>query len=128
MASPTVPTTAAGTKMGDIIKYNDILSAGVGAGFSSLYSTGNPAMAAGSAFLTSIAARLVSDWALKGKLSGLSDNGNNQLVVALISGLMGYYRKQSPLRQAVSGVSIDLIAEEILKMLKIDDQALFSSS
>ena len=84
-------------------------------------------MAAGSAFMTSIAARLVSDWGLKGRLNGLSDNGKNQLVVALISGLMAYYRKQSPLRQAVSGVSIDLIAEEILKMLKIDDLALFSS-
>ena len=127
MATPAPTTTPAGMKMGDMIKYNDMAAAAVGAGFSSLYACGSPAMAAGSAFMTSIAARLVSDWALKGKLNGLSDNGKNQLVVALIAGLMGYYRKQNPWKQAVSGVSIDLIAEEILKMLKIDDIALFSS-
>ena len=112
--------------LGDMIKYNDVAAAAVGAVFSSLYSSGSPAMAARSSFITSSTARLVSEWALKGKLNGLSDNGKNQLVVALISALMAYYRKQNPWKQAVSGVSIDLIAEEILKMMKIDDQALFS--
>ena len=123
---PDNPTPAA-MKMVDMIKYNDIAAAAVGAAFASLYSNGSPAMAAGSSFMTSTTARLVSDWALKGRLNNLSDNGKNQLVVALISGLMAYYRKQNIWKQAVSGVSIDLIAEEILKMLKIDDVSLFSS-
>jgi hypothetical protein len=55
----------------------------------------------------------------------LNDGQKNQLIVALLSALSAGYRGGSILKGTLAGTSIDLLAEDILRLLSIEDTGYF---
>ena len=109
---------------------SDIASALVGAGFGEVYGTmGSTQMLAVRSLAVSILARMMSQsTTLTTAIPSLDADQKNQLIVGVLSGVISYYKKQSLLKGVFTGISIDLIGIEVLKLLKFDDKALIGGS
>ena len=109
--------------MKNLVTTSDLFAAGVGAGFSSLYGMGSPGTTAIKAAVISAVSRMVSESTMLPDMS-LTNDAKNQIVVAVLHALDAYSGKGNPLKSAVSGVSVDLIAMEVMKLLNFTDQSL----
>ena len=109
---------------------SDIASALVGAGFGEVYGTmGSMQMLAVRSLAVSILARMLSQsTTLTTAIPSLDTDQKNQLIVGVLSGAISYYKKQSLLKGVFTGISIDLIGMEVLKILKLNDTALIGGS
>ncbi len=109
---------------------SDIASALVGAGFGEVYGTmGSTQMLAVRSLAVSILARMMSQsTTLNTAIPSLDADQKNQLIVGVLSGAISYYKKQSVLKSVFTGISIDLIGSEVLKLLKFDDKSLIGGS
>ena len=109
----------------ELLTTSDVATAIVGAGFSSAYQNlGTPVMGAVKALVFSVVARMVA----KSKLMGttITTDQKNQMVVAVLAAIEAYSRgkNQSIVKAVLSGVSIDLIGQEVLKLVKMEDTVL----
>ncbi len=122
------PAAAAATM--NWLTTSDIASALVGAGFGEVYGTmGSTQMLAVRSLAVSILARMMSQsTTLTTAIPSLDADQKNQLIVGVLSGAISYYKKQSLLKSVFTGISIDLIGTEVLKLLKFDDKALIGGS
>ena len=109
---------------------SDIASALVGAGFGEVYGTmGSMQMLAVRSLAVSILARMLSQsTTLTTAIPSLDTDQKNQLIVGVLSGAISYYKKQSLLKGVFTGISIDLIGMEVLKILKMNDTVLIGGS
>ena len=115
MASTTFVTTS------------DVSAAIVGAGFSSVYGISTPPMQALQALVISIIARLFSDSTMvTNNMTNMTAGQKNQLIVGVLSGILGYYKnpKGSMFKSIITGVSQDLIGQEILTTFNFTDSTL----
>ena len=106
---------------------SDISAALVGAGFSSVYGISTPPMQALQALVVSIVARLASDSTMMtDNMKNMTSGQKNQLIVGILSGIFGYYRnpKASMFKSLITGVSQDLIGQEILTTFNFTDSTL----
>ena len=124
----TAPAAAAATM--NWLTTSDIASALVGAGFGEVYGTmGSTQMLAVRSLAVSILARMMSQsTTLNTAIPSLNADQKNQLIVGVLSGVISYYKKQNLLKGVFTGVSIDLIGTEVLKLLKFDDKSLIGGS
>ena len=124
----TAPAAAVATM--NWLTTSDIASALVGAGFGEIYGTmGSTQMLAVRSLAVSILARMMSQsTALTTAIPSLDADQKNQLIVGVLNGAISYYKKQSLLKAVFTGISIDLIGSEVLKLLKFDDKALIGGS
>ena len=109
--------------MKNLVTTSDLFAGAVGAGFSSLYGMGSPGTTAVKAAVISAVSRMVSESTMLPDMS-LTNDAKNQIVVAVLHALDAYSGKGNPLKSAVSGVSVDLIAMEVMKLLNFTDQSL----
>ena len=110
---------------------SDVASALVGAGFGEVYGStmGTTQMLAVRSLAVSILARMMSQsTTLTTAIPSLDADQKNQLIVGVLNGAISYYKKQSLLKAVFTGISIDLIGTEVLKLLKFDDKALIGGS
>jgi hypothetical protein len=110
---------------------SDVSAAIVGAGFSSVYGMGTPMMFAVKTIIISVAARLSStSTMMSGEALGMDPSQKNQLIVAVLNAIDSYARSknQSVLKAVLSGVSIDLIGQEVLKLTRMEDKVLIGGS
>jgi hypothetical protein len=92
---------------------------------------GTPAMFAVKTIIISVAARLASTSnMMSGETLGLDGAQKNQLIVAVLNAIDSYARSknQSVLKAVLSGVSIDLIGQEVLKLTKMEDKTLIGGA
>jgi hypothetical protein len=108
--------------MQNLLMTSDIFVAAVGAGYAGVYGM-SPGMVAVKASLISSVARMVSESKMM-PATALTADAKNQIVVAVLHALDAYRVKGSVLKGAVNGVSIDLIAQEVMKLLNFTDQSL----
>ena len=103
----------------EFVTSSDLTAALVGAGFSEAYGgPGSPAMLAAKSFVISVVARMASQsTSLSSAIPAL-----DQLIVGILNGFSSYYKKDAVLKGIVSGVSIDLIASELLKLTNLEDK------
>ena len=110
------------------ITTSDISAAIVGAGFPSVYGLSTPPMQALQALVVSIVARLASDSSvLTSTMTTTMSTGNkNQLIVGILSGIIGYYRnpKGSMIKTVITGISMDMLGGEILQTFNFQDTVL----
>jgi hypothetical protein len=110
---------------------SDVAAALVGAGYSSVYQNSTPGMFAAKSLVISIIARLASGSTfMSGETLGLDGNQKNQLLVALMNALEAYSKgnKSSVMKAVISGVSVDLLAQELLKIIRMEDKVLIGSA
>ena len=108
---------------------SDISAALVGAGYSSVYGMGSPAMVAVKTLVISVVARIASSSETFGGSSTYTEQ-NNQLVVAVLNAIDSYARSknQSMIKAVLSGISIDLLGQEVLKLTKMEDKVLIGGT
>ena len=125
----TTPAAAAAVTM-NWLTTSDVASALVGAGFGEVYGTmGSTQMLAVRSLAVSILARMMSQsTTLTTAIPSLDADQKNQLIVGVLNGAISYYKKQSLLKAVFTGISIDLIGSEVLKLLKFDDKSLIGGS
>ena len=109
----------------EFVTSSDLTAALVGAGFSEAYGgPGSPAMVAAKSFGISVVAHMASQsTSLSSAIPALDGNQKNQLIVGILNGLASYYKKEKVLRGVITGVSVDLIASELLKLTNMEDKA-----
>ena len=109
----------------EFITTSDLTAALVGAGWGEIYGgPGSPAMAAVKSFVISVIARMVSKSpSVTSAIPSLTGSQKNQLIVGILSGFASYYKKEKLLRGVLSGVSIDLLASELLSLTNTADKA-----
>jgi hypothetical protein len=123
----SVPAARSGSlNMADLLKFNDVSAAAVGALWGGVFA-GAPGSQAVMSLVTSITARILSQLLLAGKLESLSESGKNQILVALVSGIIAYVQKKGVGKAMLGGMAIDLIADDILQQLKIKDESPFGT-
>jgi hypothetical protein len=125
MADPITTTTT------QFLTSSDVAAALVGAGYSSVYQNSTPGMFGAKSLVISIIARLASSSTfMSGDTLGLGGNQKNQLLVALMNALESYARgnKSSVVKAVISGVSVDLLAQELLKIIRMEDKVLIGSA
>ena len=105
-----------------LVMTSDLVTGAVGGGTAMVYKNAGVGYAASRSATTAIVARLVTS-AIKNQ-TNLSTDVKNQLVVAAISATDAYVNKRNPVKGAVTGVSVDLIANEIMRMLGLADAVL----
>jgi hypothetical protein len=112
----------------DIFVLSDLFAGVQGALFSSVFCMpGGPGMQAVQSLVVSVLARMASTKMLtRDKLSMLDNSQKNQLLVAIMSGAAAYYRRSGVGKGALSGVSIDLLAQHTVTLIGLDDKPLFS--
>lgn len=130
MSSSSTSSTSAATSIniGDLVHWSDVIAAGVGAAHAQIYGGTRPGMQAAQSFVVSVMARVMSNKLLSEQMKDMTPQAKNQLLVGMISAAIAAFRKQSVARSAFTGVSVDLLAEEVLRMFKFNDSGLFSSS
>ena len=126
MASSSRENAISGSST-SFVTTSDISAAIVGAGFSSVYGISTPPMQALQALVISIIARLFSDSSMMANnMSNMTMGQKNQLIVGILSGIFGYYKnpKGSLFKSVITGVSQDLIGQEILNTFNFTDSTL----
>ena len=112
----------------DILMTSDIAAAMVGAGWSTAYNTSTPGYAAMKALAISMVARILStSESLKSFTGTLNTDQKNQLLVAILNAGSAYMKRENLWKTTLSGVSIDLVSQEVLKLMNFEDKALFTS-
>lgn len=115
--------------LNSLVKYSDVLASGTGAFWGYTFNnTKQPGMYALQAGVISVLARLIREQVLMDKLSSLTPSGKDELVVGVLNALYAYSMKRPVLKSMISGISIDLLAEQIMQMLSIQDQGLFAGA
>jgi hypothetical protein len=109
--------------LSDLISTSDIAAAAVGAGYSSVFNLGKPGMMALQSFIISVAARMVSKQDFN--MLGMEKDQKNQLIVGALGAAVAYSKNGSVPKGAISQVSIDLMAEDIMRLLRVDDGNFF---
>jgi hypothetical protein len=109
--------------MQNLVTTSDVFAGVVGAGYSSVYGMASPGMSAVKAAVVSSVARLVSESTML-PATALTTDTKNQIVVAVLYALDSYRTKGNPLKGAVTGVSVDLIAQEVMKLLNFTEKSL----
>jgi hypothetical protein len=110
---------------------SDVSAAIVGAGFSSIYGNSTPGMQAIKSLVISIIARLLSTSAMISKSAvSLDDGQKDQIVVGVLSAIESYFwkPKQSVFKGVISGISIDLVAQEVLKLIRLPDSSIIGGA
>ena len=110
----------------DLLTVSDISAALVGYLYADQLNTGKPAMQASQSFIVSIIARLAARSNMTSWMGKLDNGQKNQLIVAVLSALAGSYKGGNAVKGALTGTSIDLIAEDVIRMLNIDDRGFFN--
>ena len=59
---------------------------------------------------------------LSSAIPTLTGNQKNQLIVGILNGFASYYKKEKLIRGVLSGVSIDLLASELLNLANTEDK------
>jgi hypothetical protein len=104
---------------------SDVSAAVVGAGFSSVYGMSTPPMQALAALIISVVARLTSESTfMNNNLSSMNESQKNQLIVGVLSGIFGYYKspKTNVIKSILTGISQDLIGQELLRTFNFEDK------
>ena len=104
---------------------SDVSAAIVGAGYSYVIGLGNPGMYAVRSLVVSMLSRMASEAEML-QSDNFDANQKNELIVAILSAIDGYVRSrnQSVFKSILSGVSVDLIGQEILKTMRLEDKAI----
>jgi len=110
----------------NFVTSSDISAAIAGSGFSEVYGgPGSPGMLAARSFIISVVARMVSSsTTMSSVVTSLDTNQKDQLIVGLLNGIASYYKKERVLKGIMGGISIDLIAMELLKLTNMEDKVL----
>ena len=110
----------------NFVTSSDVTAALVGAGFSEAYGgPGSPGMLAARSFVISVVARMASSsTTLTTAVPSLDTSQKSQLIIGVLNGIASYYKKEKVLKGVVSGISIDLVATEVLKLLNMEDKVL----
>ena len=112
----------------EILSYSDLGAAASGALYAEVFgSIGSTPEVAIRSLAISIVARMLSKNATIAEALPVSEQSKNQSIVSLLNLVYSYFKKQNLARNALSGVSIDLLGAEILKSLKIEDAVIFST-
>ena len=107
----------------ELLKASD-LGAGVAAAINTwVYG----AKGAGMEFARSTAISMVARYAtsMVPNFGSMSQEGKNQVVVAILGAALASYEKKSPARQAITRVQADLLGSEILKLTGMNDSVIF---
>jgi hypothetical protein len=111
--------------MYDLVSVSDIAAGVVGYVYADTLNTAKPSMQAGQSFVVSLVARIASKAGMGSFMGKLDDGQKNQLIVAIISALACSYKGGSPLKGSLTGMSIDLLAEDLIRMFDISDMGYF---
>jgi hypothetical protein len=104
---------------------SDIAAGIVGYVYADTLNTAKPSMQATQSFVVSVIARIASKAGMGSFMGKLDDTQKNQLIVAILSALAGSYKGGSPLKGALTAMSIDLLAEDLIRMFNIEDIGYF---
>ena len=109
----------------DLVSMGDLSAGVVGYFFAQSMGTGKPGMQAVQSFVVSVIARIAAKSGMADFMGKLDNTQKNQVVVAILSAIGGSYKGGSPLKAAISGMSVDLLAEDLLRLLNQDPNSGF---
>lgn len=105
----------------DLIAMSDITAGVLGYIYADTLNLGKPQMQATQSFVISVLARITSQSMLADYMGKLNKNQKNQLIVGLASAMVASFKNSSPGKAFLTGVSIDLLASDLLHMLNMED-------
>ena len=105
----------------DLITVSDVMAGVLGYVYADNLNTGKPSMQATQSFVISVLARITSQSMLADYMGKLNKNQKNQLIVGIASAIASSYKNGSPAKAALAGMSIDLLATDLLNLLNMED-------
>jgi hypothetical protein len=110
----------------DILTVNDVFASAVGYMFAMEFAHTKPINQAAQSLVVSAVSRMLSESSWTNMMNKLNTGQKNQLIVAALSAVCSSVQKRSASKGALAGVCIDLLAEDVVKILNMNDTSLFT--
>ena len=108
----------------NLVTVNDIAASIVGYAFASVFATCKPSQQAVQSFVVSAVARMISNSVFMAGYTSLNASQKNQLIVAALSAASSKAMDRSVGKGTMAGVCIDLLAEDVVRMLGLNEQSI----
>ena len=110
----------------DILTVNDVFASAVGYMFAMEFAHTKPINQAVQSLVVSAVARMLSESSWTNMMNKLNTGQKNQLIVAALSAACSSVQHRSVSKGALAGVCIDLLSEDVVKLLNMNDTSLFT--
>ena len=110
----------------DILTVNDVFASAVGFMFAMEFVHTKPINQAAQSLVVSAVARMLSESSWTSMMNKLNTGQKNEISVAALSAVCSSVQKRSASKGALAGVCIDLLAEDVVKLLNMNDTSLFT--
>ena len=110
----------------DILTVNDVSAGLIGYLFAMEFVHTKPINQAIQSLIVSAVARMLSESSWASMMNKLNTGQKNQLIVAALSAVSSSVQHRSVTKGALAGVSIDLLAEDVVKLLGMNDTSLIT--
>ena len=110
----------------DILTVNDVFASAVGYMFAMEFAHTKPINQAVQSLVVSAVSRMLSESSWTNMMNKLNTGQKNQLIVAALSAACSSVQHRSVSKGALAGVCIDLLSEDVVKLLNMNDTSLFT--
>ena len=110
----------------DILTVNDVFASAVGYMFAMEFAHTKPINQAVQSLVVSAVPRMLSESSWTNMMNKLNTGQKNQLIVAALSAACSSVQHRSVSKGALAGVCIDLLAEDVVKLLNMNESSLFT--
>jgi hypothetical protein len=105
----------------NILSLSDFTAGIVGYIFAEINGGSTGMKQAGQSFIVSLFARAIAEAGFLSFFKSLNTSQKNEIFVGVLSGVASKMRGKGVIRGMINGVSIDLIAEDLIKMFGLSD-------
>ena len=110
----------------NLLTINDVAAGAVGYIFAKEFVHTKPTHQAIQSLVVSSVARMLSTSQMASALTSLNTGQKNELIVGVLSAVCSSIQHRSVTKGALAGVSIDLLAEDVVRSIGMSDSSLIS--
>ncbi len=107
---------------------NDAAAGAIGYVFAQQFALTKPTHQAIQSLIVSSVARMLSESSLANAFTSLNTGQKNELIVGVLSAVCSSVQHRSVMKGTIAGVSIDLLAEDVVRLLGLSDKATYRFS
>ncbi len=112
----------------NILTMNDAAAGAIGYMFAQQFALTKPTHQAVQSLIVSSVARMLSESSLTNAFTSLNTGQKNELIVGVLSAVCCSVQNRSVMKGAIAGMSIDLLAEDVVRLLGFSDKSLLGTS
>jgi hypothetical protein len=112
----------------NILTVNDAAAGTIGYVFAQQFALTKPTHQAIQSLIVSSVARMLSESSLTNAFTSLNTGQKNEIIVGVLSAVCSSVQNRSVMKGTIAGMSIDLLAEDVVRLLGLSDKSLLGTT